>query len=434
MSSYLPEKCYVVCTNHMGLGYRQLERAGGERTEFTVIFKAGQRPWLTREDKKLSEDFECKNKWASPVAFGAFGAGLGTGVAIVAVTGAAVGWIPVAGQIVLGVVAVACIAYALYSFFTSKSKCSDRLASPASQWIIFHQTVTFNGFNAVNKRSILKCQEPGGFLLPFISESLAAEAARSIGLNNIADIGLNGLASAVSGLFVAFAAIPAAGASAGMALFSTAGQFSIGMAVGKYIINPITDAEREGLRNILGGGEIYDNMNATPDSQSDGIDPSTEWYPGDTVEVVKDLRSMREMARQNGASQQSIEQLNEAIRSSEGNRSLSPDKNPAMRQVVQNIKEGVYGNEVRNMFRNRSGNMRGMNRLANYERAVSAKNESIRTNRANQRESGGKVLGNLLQIFQPFISTFFSEQARSAAAQYAEQDLANDTGFVAKDN
>lgn len=449
MSSYLPEKCYVVCTNHMGLGYRKLEHAGGERAEFTVIYKNGGLPWLTREDKKINEDFECKSKWSSPVAFGAFGAGLGTGVAVVAVTGAAVGWIPVAGQIILGVVAVACIAYALYSFFTNDTKCNDRLQSPASQWVMFHQTVIFNNFNAVNKRSFLQCQE-GGTLLPFISESLASAAARSIGLNNIADIGLNGLASAVSGLFVAFAAVPAAGASAAGALFGTFGEFGIGMAVGKYIITPATEWEKEGLRNLLGGGSgIYDEMNRfsdqqdgdrdglgnfTPDLDFSDVDPSTEWYPGDIGDVATDLREVRRLGRENNASRESISQLNEAIRAAESNGSLSPERNPAMRQVVQNVKNGVYGENVRQMFTNKSGNMRGMNRLANYLKAIDSKNEAIRTNRNSQKNAKGRTAGNLLQIFQPFISTIFSELARSAAAKYAEQDLANDSGFTANQN
>ncbi len=94
MSSFLPEKCYVVCTQHMGFGYRQLERAGGKRMEFTVIYNTGQRPWLTVEDRKINEDFECKTQWASPAALASFGAGLGTAAAL----GAAFGWIPVAGK------------------------------------------------------------------------------------------------------------------------------------------------------------------------------------------------------------------------------------------------------------------------------------------------------------------------------------------------
>lgn len=452
MSSFLPENCYVVCTKQMGSGHRQLVRAGGQRAEFTVIFRAGQRPWLTKEDKKLNEDFECKTQWSSPVAFGAFGAGVATGLAV----GVALGWIPVVGQIILGVIAVAAIGYALYSFFSNKVKCSERLASPASRWIVFHQTVTFNNFNAVNKRSILQCQE-GGSLLPFISESLAAQAAQAIAFNNRMDIGINALATYVSGMFFAFAAIPAGGAGASLALTSRAllgasGQFAFGMFVGKYVINPLTEIEGEMLRDNIydDTGEIYDDMNQDaardgrnglanfiPDfekSQLDGVDPSTEWNPGDVTQVVRDLRMLREIAIKNGASRQSIEQLNEAIRSAENNRSLSPKKNPAMRQVVENIKNGTYGKDVQRMFTNRSGNMRGMNRRANYERAINRKNEAINRRRTPQRNAQGRTVGNLIQIFQPFISTFFSERARAAAARYAEQDLANDAGFVAAQN
>ena len=423
MSSFLPEKCYVVCTKHMGLGYRQLERAGGQRAEFTVVFRAGQKPWLTREDKKLSEDFACKTQWSSPVALASFGAGLGTAVAL----GAAFGWIPVAGQILLGVLAVAAIGYAIYSFFANRTKCSDRLASPASQWVVFHQTVTFNGFKAINKRSILQCQE-GGSLLPFISESLAAEAARSIGLNNLADVGINALATYVSGLFFGLAftgVVPA---------LSAAAQFIGGMFFGCFVIKPATEFQESKMREgSEAGGEMYENMNREPNPSEDVLGPDTEYNPLDVM-VYQEVRDIRRLAIKNGATKAQIAQLDGALRAGERNGSYSPEKTPEMRPVIENIKNGVYGDSVRRKFTNRSGNMRGMNRRANYEKAVSAKKEVVRVRRIAQAQRGGKVAGNVLQLIQPFASTYFSEKAREYAAIYAQQDLANDVGFVAKNN
>ncbi len=302
----------------------------------------------------------------------------------------------------------------------------------ASSWVVFHNTVTFNGFEAVNKRSVLQCKE-GGSLLPFISESLATQAARAIGLNNLADVGLNSLATYVSGLFFGLSftgVVPALQASA---------WFVGSIGFGYLVINPLTGAQQDYMRNDseLGADDMYRNINTDPNSPPESIGPDTEYNPTD-VWMYSEVRDIQRLAKKNGASREQIAQLERAIQAGERNGSYSPEKTPEMRPVIENIKKGVYGESVRSRFTNRSGNMRGMNRRSNYERSVAAKRaataRSERLRNTAMKHRGGKIAGNILQLIQPFASTYFAEKAREYAALYAEQDLANDTGFVADRN
>lgn len=138
MSSCLPEKCFVVCTKHIGFGYRELLHEGGGRSQSMVILRTDRR-WLTIGDRKINEDFKCQSQWSSVVAAGAFGAGLAVGVCVLAA-------IPVVGWIGLGIVAAVAIGFALVSYFVNKTQCGDRLGSAGSEWMLEHPTVTFNGF------------------------------------------------------------------------------------------------------------------------------------------------------------------------------------------------------------------------------------------------------------------------------------------------
>ena len=70
MSSYLPEKTYVVCTNQTGNDYREL-LADSEKRNVSVFYR-DKRAFLTIIDKKLNEDFTCKTSWSKGLAGGAF--------------------------------------------------------------------------------------------------------------------------------------------------------------------------------------------------------------------------------------------------------------------------------------------------------------------------------------------------------------------------
>jgi hypothetical protein len=425
MSSYIPEKTFVVCTKQMGFGYKKLLVDGDVRTQITVILKTGNRPFLTIADRKIDEDFACQTQWASVVAWGAFGAGAAVGICVLAA-------IPVFGWIGLGIVAGAALLGAAFGFFSSKTKCSDRLKSSGTKWVLFHPTVTFDNFKAINKKSILQCQE-GGSLLPFISESLAQEAANAIALRNIADVGINGLATFVSGLFATLA-------FGEMAAWKAIAWFGGGMLFGQFVINPATEKQREIMRSDSDiGGDVYTNMNqsvAEPDNSfiNQYLRPDVEWNPKDFQDVYNDVRSVRDMARESGASREQIAQLERAIQSAERTGSFSAKKNPEMAAVIENIKRGVYGEKVKSVFTNKSGNMRGMIRRANVDRAIAANRDLIQENRDGRMRSGGKIAGNALQIIQPFASTYFSERAREYAAMYAQQDMSNGVGVLAYDN
>ena len=63
MSSYLPDKTYAVCTNQLGVGYKQFTLSEN-RTNKTVKLGSQQRVFLVKLDKSLTSDFTCKSGWS----------------------------------------------------------------------------------------------------------------------------------------------------------------------------------------------------------------------------------------------------------------------------------------------------------------------------------------------------------------------------------
>ena len=172
MSSYLPDKVFVVCTNQLGAGYKQLTVDTSLRpsSNQTVSLGTQSKVFLVKIDKKLTSDFVCKSGCSSGAGTVAFGAGVLTGLAVAA----AVATVPIAGWIIGGAIAIGCLAIALDAWLIATSPtCSMMLGYEESKWMMHHTTVRLDSQNvslkdkhlALVKNSMLICKEPGGMLL-----------------------------------------------------------------------------------------------------------------------------------------------------------------------------------------------------------------------------------------------------------------------------
>ncbi len=446
MASYLPDKVFAVCTNQLGTGYKQLTIDIELRPapNQTVNLGSQSRVFLVKLDKKLTADFTCKSGCSSGAGTMAFGAGValgmaatvGVGVAAGLSVAAAVAVIPVAGWIVGGAIAIGCLIWGAYQIMKSPT-CSQMIGYEESKWVLHHTTVKFDSQNvsikakhlALVKKSMLICKEPGGVILPFISEALAAKAAQAIGSNNQTEMGWTIAAGAISGFML--------GSGFG---WSALGSYVVWMGVGHYALNPLArkfgDATEGDIFGNTEGQETYrtikDNANNNPEWWEDpiedakSINPNDEYNLPDDARDVSNLTEIRALMIRNGASKGDIAQINEAIKSAQNNGgSLAADKNPQMAEVTEKIKSGAYGEEVRRIYTNKSGNMRGMNTKANAGKAVASKQSNISANRRGMATTGAKAIGGAIQILQPFICAYYSEKAVRLGAEIFDQDASN---------
>jgi len=439
MGSYLPDKVFAVCTNQLGTEYKQLTINSELRPNAnqTVQLGSQSRVFLVKLDKKLTADFTCKSGWSSGAGTVAFGAGVLTGLAVAA----AVATVPIAGWIVGGAIAIGCLAIALGGWLMASSPtCSQMIGYEESKWIMHHQTVRFDSQNvsikekhlALVKNSMLVCKEPGGVLLPFISEALAAQAAKAIGDNNQTEMGWGITAGFISGFML--------GSGFGWAAL---GQYAIWMGIGHYALNPLANKFGDATGDML-GNETYDTIkdNAYEDPEwwedpienATTINPNDEYNLPDDVQDVRNLTQIRDLMIKNGANKNDIAKINAAIERARINGgSLAMSKNPEMKEILTRIKAGEYGEEVKRIYTNKSGNMRGMNTRGNANEALQSKQSDIRTNRTTSLKTGAKALGGAIQILQPFVCAFYAERAVRLAAEIFDQDAVNSVSVNSKD-
>ncbi|MGS2740390.1 hypothetical protein [Sinomicrobium sp. M5D2P17] len=248
MSSYLPEKVFTVCTFNSATNYGKLLTNPDRRAEFTVRFKGQDKPLLTEADRKLDGQFSCKTGWSSGFGSIAFGGGIIAGMAMAAT----IAVIPVAGWIVGGAIALICVGIGLFNMLQPKPTCSEMISFDESSWLNPHLLVTFNGHAAVTKQSMISCKE-GGFLLPFISESAAAEAASDIGWMNRGEITLTAVTSFIGGMAAGFTGGTAGGAAAAVNKLTQSVLY--GGAFSAVILQPLLGLQQRHMR------EGYDNDN-----------------------------------------------------------------------------------------------------------------------------------------------------------------------------
>lgn len=443
MSSYLPNKTYVVCTNQLGVEYKQLILSK-DRTAKTVQLGSQKRVFLVKLDKNLTNDFTCKSGWSSGAGTAAVGAGVITGLVIAAT----VATIPVIGWVVGGLIAVGCLAYGLWQMMQSPT-CSQMIGYEESQWINHHQTVRFDSSEvslkdkhlALVKNSMLKCKEPGGMLLPFISESAAIKAAQSIGYNNRRELATNAAAGFLTG-FLAGTGIGGAGAALGagalgmtaptLSVLSTTATFLGWTAAGHYIINPYvfspaTSWTSENIAQLEGTSDSYNAIKNGANSKPDGQQWQAVPDPAANNDTLQTLYGVRKNMIENGASKQQIAEINTAIAEAQKAGTYKASEVPAVKNVFENIRNGKYGESVKDVFTNKSGTGTGMNREANYDKANNLKQENIR---ANNQENIKNLKSAGALVIAPFISSYFANEALRLGAQIYDEDISNSIKVV----
>ncbi|WP_295812478.1 hypothetical protein [uncultured Apibacter sp.] len=443
MSSYLPEKTYVVCTNQTGNGYREL-LADSEKRKVSVFYQEN-RAFLTIIDKKLNEDFTCKTGWSKGLSVGTFraGAGIGVGVGAAAIAptiGAMLGSaavasaVPILGWIVGGAIALAAVGYALYKIFTNP-KCIGALGNEASQWKLYHPKVYKNKYNAILSCSILQCGE-GGILLPFISQTAAAKAASTIGWNNKADIGLNVVVNGLAGYGLGFSVMGIETIGGGI-MFA----LSTGLAIylGENVINPSAQwvgdkyAERYKSKRY---DEVRNSIEKKPAPDKGLLDyvMGANNPAKDISNMVKNKNQIVEAMKANGASKEAIANFEASVAEAQRIGTLS---NSESAKVLSDIKEGKYGSDVKDIFTNRSGNARGMHTQRNYDKATQMEQDKIQLNKYKSLKEAKKGAGSLLAIAQPFISAIFDRKVLIKAIEIQEaadaEDFSNSISVISTD-
>jgi hypothetical protein len=448
MGSYLPDKVFAVCTNQLDTEYKQLTIDNELRLapNQTVQLGSQSRVFLVKLDKKLTADFTCKSGWSSGAGTVAFGAGVLAGLAV----GLAIGTVPVIGWIIGGAILIGTAAIALGAWMIAESpKCIQMIGYEESKWVMHHQTVRFDSKNvedkskhlALVKNSMLICKEPGGVLLPFISQSLASQAAKAIGDNNRTEMGWGIAAGVISGLML--------GGGFGLPAIKA---YVIWMGVGHYLVNPGARIFGGVTGKVL-GNETYDTIkdNAYEDPEwwedfgkdegrenfsedAKKINPNDEYNLPDDWEGVKGLTQILDLMKKNGASKDDIGKLNAAIERARANGgSLAMSKNPEMKEILIKIKAGEFGEEVRAIYKNKNGKMTGKNTKSSIDKSISSKKGNIRANNKASRIKGFKGIGGAIQIVQPFIGAFYAETAVRLAAEIFDQDTRNSIKVNAKD-
>lgn len=403
-SSYLPEKTYVVCNNQASMEYREL-LADSDIRAVSIYYK-DKRALLTKVDKKLCSDFTCKTAWSKGLSRSAFvgGVGVGLGIAIASAS------VPVIGWIVGGAIAIGAIAMAVYEI-SNAPKCSEALGNSVSQWSIYHQNVKFNQHNAILSCSVLFCGE-GGVLMPFVSKTMAEKTAKSIGRMNIADISINLVVSGLSGYAV--------GSLQGVKEFF---MFVAGIGIGKMIIEPSADWVGEQY-GYLQGNDRYDKIAKSriePSSQEDILDDIMK--SSNPAEDIKDIKNnsaqIIQAMKANGESQQAIRNFEAAINSAKTTGSFG-ENNKVAQEVLSNIKQGKYGEQIKSNFTNTKGNSRGMHTQSNYDKSINQNTQSIRANRWKSLTESRKGAMTILSILQPFVSSIFDKQTLIMAIEQQE--------------
>lgn len=352
-SSYLPEKTYVVCNNQASMEYREL-LADSDMRAVSVYYKY-KRAFLTKVDKKLCSDFTCKTAWSKGLSRSAFvgGVGVGLGIAIASAS------VPVIGWIVGGAIAIGAIAMAVYEI-SNAPKCSEALGNSVSHWSIYHQNVKFNQHNAILSCSVLFCGE-GGVLMPFVSKTMAQKTAKYIGSMNFIDISINVVVSGFAGYFL--------GKSGGKALLGGLGPFLMfvqGTGLGIYIGQKI-ESTAQGIGDMYGdwkGNDRYDKIaksrieSSSSEDMLDHIMKSSEPHE-DIMKIKNNSAQIIQAMKANGESTKAIKAFEAAINSAKTTGSFG-ENNKVAQEVLSNIKQGKYGEQIKSNFTNTKGNSRGM--------------------------------------------------------------------------
>jgi len=389
-TSYLvKDKVFAVCTYQLSA---DPEKFSNTRTTPTVFYQNNKQPILTVADRNLNCQFTCKSPWGFASSFLAFGAGLIIGALLLSTP---LGWVA------LGIAFVAIGAVLAVS--AAHHKCTDPLQ--AGEWRLTHSSVRINGQIAVTRSSMLLCGT-GGILTPFFNEAEAQQAAASIADNNRGELAVNTIASFFAGFFLPEAVSGVAG-----------GVLLQNFIAGYFFFSLGTGLEKGGIRawneNI---GDVKDNPTYENMNNEDRIDIyGLPTKPDDLTQDVTDLEKFRD-AYKNGTVIINNSELASKLDALDGLDKQQLRTNPLAKQLLAELKAGKYP-EWRASIN--SFNPRRMNpSMIDDGRAATATTFKNNFN-AMLKNSGQGIL-----FFAPFISTFFSENARKDLAEGMARDLA----------
>ncbi|SEL43417.1 protein of unknown function [Aquimarina amphilecti] len=439
MSSYLPQKTFAVCTMQMSPTKGQLLADEGAR-KLSVIHSKKDAVLLTKVDLVLMNDFGCQNKWQGPAVKAGFFAGLVAGIAIAAAVAFSVCTFGV-GAIIIGACAVAAAAYTYSAAKSNSTKCNSLLTA----WQNPHPTVKFDQIEAVTQTSFITCGA-GGMIQPFISQSAANSAAKRIAWANRGEVGLSGVISFMFGTAIGYAGASTgigafAGGSSmlgatGSGLLAVGKEALIGMGGAYLVYAPIAHGEKKGMRNWFKsdtGDTTYDRLIAnqesieqpdwfefTYNSADDDYNPTALGKPaGETFDRSIELFRINQNDR-----------YIERMMNVEGTKAEQRAAREAIAKEMSKTKSGAEA--VREMRRKGSGEILPRTKTQTKgNRATSAHRSNARTARSqaiwgtkNKGYSNGMAF-NGVALMLPLLVTPLDEYTIKAAADFAEEDIAN---------
>ena len=422
MSSYLPQKTFAVCTMQMSPAKGQLLADGGARN-LSVIHSKKDAVLLTKADLVLMNDFACQNKWQGPAVKAGFFAGLVAGLAIAAAVAFSVCTFGV-GAIIIGACAVAATAYTYAAAKSNSTKCNNLLTS----WQNPHTTVKFDQVEAVTQTSFITCGA-GGMIQPFISPSAANSAAKRIAWANRGEVGLSGLISFMFGTSVGY--------TLGTYGFVAAGtEVAIGFAGAHLIYAPLSYGEKKGMRSWFKsdtGDTTYDRLIANQESNEQ---PDWFEFEYDSADDDYNPTGLSEPAGKTFDRSVELFRINqndayiERMMNVEGTKAEKKAAIEAIAKEMSRTRSGAQA--VNEMRRKGSGEIvlrqrtqRKGNRVTAQHRgnAQAARSAAVWGTKGKGFTDGMAFNGVALML--PLLVTPLDEYTIKAAADFAEEDIAN---------
>jgi hypothetical protein len=412
MSYFIHEGVNAICTFQISPSPQKFVAT----RSYSVLSKDTDKAWLTAADKNIDVPFICKSPVNVFASFLALGAGILVGAALF-----------VSGPIGWGI-AIAC---ATVSFVVAaheakeiKHKCSGMLL--AGEWAIKHSTVKLDGKQVVVHSSLLTCKA-GGVLTPIISDTIAAEYARSIAATNIGEVTLNSIVSFIAG-------VGAVASVAGSGILSGIKTLAGGYIKGTLFIQLGTWAEREAIRktgeSITSGNynEVYSEINNAdkniiikcPDNPSDVSDQL------DVRGMVEATANVKEANKQSTNAKNNLARL---------------EKISTQKTMTDGHKNTWFTNEAKadfnalkesnpELFKNgdqKVGGTLGTSKLEVVKN--NAEQEVVKTTRESTMANNKAIVSKIgvAAFWLPFVSTLFSESTRYQLACAIVEDATGTT-------